>query len=220
MSTARIPSEALLNIPGVWRAGRAAAAHGATSTGYRVLDAALPGGGWSTGSVTELLPVATGIGEIHVLAPALATAAASGAIVFLDPPAEPGLAALTHWGVPGGQLTIVRTRTPRDRQWAAEQLLRSNTTAALLVWEPHPVERGMRRLQVAVEAGRGLCFTFCPPATAHQSSAAALRIALAGTPRRGELQVNIIKRRGNRLTPFFLDMSDAVARAPVSRARA
>ena len=221
MSSVRVRSEPVFTIPGVWRAGRmlGVARRHTTSTGYPQLDAVLPGGGWPRAAVTELLPSATGIGELQLLAPALASAGATGSIIFLDPPAEPGLAALTHWGVPAERLTIVRTQTPRDRQWAAEQLLRSNTTAALLVWEPAPGERGIRRLHAAVEAGRGLCFTCCPSSTTH-ASAASLRIALSGTHAREDLRVDIIKRRGSRLAPFTLELSDAVARAPVSLARA
>ena len=47
------------------------------ATGFTQLDAELPGGGWPRGQLTELLPEQTGIGELGLLLPSLATLTAA-----------------------------------------------------------------------------------------------------------------------------------------------
>ena len=42
------------------------------ATGFSALDAALPHRGWPSGTVVELMPTDTGIGELRLLMPALA----------------------------------------------------------------------------------------------------------------------------------------------------
>jgi protein ImuA len=62
--------------PTLWRAhqlGRAAAA--VQPSGFGVLDAQLPGGGWPCRALTELLLAQPGVGEMRLLAPALARSA-------------------------------------------------------------------------------------------------------------------------------------------------
>jgi protein ImuA len=42
------------------------------ASGHAALDAQLPGGGWPVGALTELLLPHPGVGELRLLAPALA----------------------------------------------------------------------------------------------------------------------------------------------------
>ena len=42
------------------------------ATGFQELDAALPNGGWQSGTIVELMPTQIGIGELRLLMPALA----------------------------------------------------------------------------------------------------------------------------------------------------
>ena len=59
--------------PGLWRASQIGGAPGrTTASGFDVLDAQLPGGGWPHGVLTELLLPQPGVGELRLLAPALA----------------------------------------------------------------------------------------------------------------------------------------------------
>ena len=59
-------------------------------SGFAALDAELPGGGWPAGALTELLLPHPGVGELRLLAPALA-AVQRGArpVMLVAPPARP-----------------------------------------------------------------------------------------------------------------------------------
>jgi len=62
--------------PGLWRASQIGGAPGRiTASGFDALDAELPGGGWPHGVLTELLLPQPGVGELRLLAPALAAVA-------------------------------------------------------------------------------------------------------------------------------------------------
>jgi len=66
--------------PGVWRASQIGGGpRRVTASGFPLLDAQLPGGGWPHGVLTELLLPEPGVGELRLLAPALATVAPLGA---------------------------------------------------------------------------------------------------------------------------------------------
>ena len=68
--------------PSLWRASQlGGAAQRVTPSGFEALDAELPGGGWPHGALTELLLAQPGVGELRLLAPALAAAAAAAAAV-------------------------------------------------------------------------------------------------------------------------------------------
>ena len=65
--------------PALWRGSDLAHAAGpCIASGFHALDAALPGGGWPVGALTELLPAHEGIGELRVLGHALATLVRGG----------------------------------------------------------------------------------------------------------------------------------------------
>ena len=62
--------------PSLWRASQiGGAAQRTTASGFAALDAQLPGGGWPHGTLTELLLAQAGVGELRLLAPALAALA-------------------------------------------------------------------------------------------------------------------------------------------------
>lgn len=199
----------------VWRGGAVAAAGEAgIASGFPVLDAALPAGGWPTSGLVELLCPRPGIGELSLLLPALAGLTAQGGwLVVVDPPGQLLAPALRAAGIDLARLLVVRTVRADDRQWACEQLLRAGCVDALLAWLPATLPaQGLRRLQLAAEAGHALAFLFRPAACARQSSPAPLRLALGARGR--ELQVNVFKRRG---APLPHPLSLAVAR-PAERA--
>lgn len=133
--------------PALWRAdrlGRLPAAAAAVPTGFAGLDAELPGGGWPCRMLTDLLLPHPGCGEIRLLAPALAQAAAADRPVMLfDPPALPCAPALARLGVPAQRLVVVHgggdPHAARARPagsellWALEQVLKSGQAAAVLM---------------------------------------------------------------------------------------
>ncbi len=98
--------------PTLWRASQLARSRDAAlPTGYALLDAELPGGGWPVRSLTELLLPHPGVGEWRLLAPVLARIAHAGrTLMLIDPPATLHAPALEALGVPARQLVLVRAR--------------------------------------------------------------------------------------------------------------
>ncbi|WP_157056067.1 translesion DNA synthesis-associated protein ImuA [Candidatus Burkholderia verschuerenii] len=180
------------------------------SSGHRALDLALPGAGWTPGSVTELLIEEAGVGEIRLLARSLRelTADRGRSVIFVAPPWAPNLAAFRAMNIPTNKLVWVRA--PDDQVlWAAEQSLKQEGIGAVLIWLPQARPEALRRLQVATQEAQSLAFLFRPLKAAKQSSAAPLRMickpilpANAQSMNRREwmqtvmLEIDIIKRRG------------------------
>ena len=202
---------ALLTHPALWRGGELSrVASASVPTGFAALDAALPGGGWPTASLTEILPAHAGIGELRILGPALAALSAQKrAIVWIAPPHLPYAPALAAAGIDLAHLIIVTTRSPRETLWATEQALRSNACGALLAWPGSIKYPELRRLQLAAESNSVLAVLFRPPQTAAETSCAALRLALHTW--HGELAVRILKRRGAALNASIVLHSPVVA---------
>ena len=79
----------LLNVkaihPDLWRASQLGSAHGRTVTsGHEALDAELPGHGWPTGALTEVIVPHPGCGELRLLKAAL-EAVATRPVFVLQP---------------------------------------------------------------------------------------------------------------------------------------
>jgi len=191
----------------VWRGNDLAqVASPGVPSGFAALDAALPGGGWPTGTLTEILPAHEGIGELRLLGPALARLTREQRLVaWIAPPYLPYAPALAASGIDLERVLVVRTRTPQETLWAVEQGLRANACGAVLAWPPARVKYPeLRRLQIAAEGGRGVAVLFRPTQAADESSPAALRLALETAP--GTLRVRVLKRRGGPLArPIVLD---------------
>lgn len=169
----------------------------ACPTGLESLDAVLPTHGWPQ-ALTELLIPADGVGELHLLWPALARLSASeGRIVLVAPPYTPYAPA---WEAAGVQLRMLQVieAPPIDALWAAEQCMRSGTCAAVLCWPRMSDDRVLRRLQVASETGSTHGFAIRPISAARNPSPAALRIAIEfGNGR----QLRVVKCRGGLAPP-------------------
>jgi len=179
----------------VWRGGSLAHAIAALPSGFAALDAELPGGGWPRQTLTELLVDETGIGELELIVPVLATLTRAGRrTMWVAPPHMPYAPALAAAGVDLVNVLIVHAPERRDALWAAEQALRSGSCHALAAWLPKPRYAELQRLVVAAEASHAVAFVFRPLAAADESSPAALRVALEAAG--SELDVRIVKRRG------------------------
>jgi protein ImuA len=196
--------------PSLWLASQLARGNAhCIDTGHPTLSAQLPGGGWPTGALIDLLPQQAGIGEMRLLRPALAQVA-SRRIVLLQPPHPPQALALAALGVPPSQLIWLRSERSADALWAAEQVLKSGSCGALLFWPGHARQghlRGdsLRRLHLAAQGGETLFFMLRPLAVAQDASPAPLRIALR--PQAGGIALDFIKRRGpQRDAPLFLPL--------------
>ncbi|MDB5755340.1 MAG: imuA [Massilia sp.] len=195
--------------PSLWLASQLA--HSTTrciDTGHPALSGQLPGGGWPTGTLIDLMLQQPGIGELRLLRPALATAARRR-IVLLQPPHPPQALALAAMGLAPSQLIWIRTKRSSDALWAAEQVLRSGSCGALLFWQNHARGETLRRLHLAAQSGESLFFMLRPLAAAQDSSPAPLRLSLR--PAAGGINIEFVKRRGpQRDAPLFLPLTPSL----------
>lgn len=167
-------------------------------SGTAALDAALPGGGWQSGTIVELMTAQPGIGELRLLMPALARITSTERYVALvAPPYIPFAPALTQHGIRLERLLCIHAHKPADILWAFEQTLRCKSFGAVLAWPASIKGPEVRRLQLAAEAGRSIGFLYRSPAAAREASPAAVRLQLqvAGD---GNLSIGILKCRGGR----------------------
>ncbi|RQO38477.1 translesion DNA synthesis-associated protein ImuA [Herminiimonas sp. KBW02] len=181
----------------VWRADQMGSYRSTpVPSGYQALDRELPNGGWPPSVLIELLMAQPGIGELRLLAPALARLTqADKTVILLGPPHIPYPAALEDLGIRLKKLILIETDKPADRIWAIEQTLKSASFGALLCWLPQARTDHLRRLQLAAAGGEGLSFVFRPLNTQDTSSPAPLRIACQPAAA-GRMSVELIKRRG------------------------
>lgn len=215
-----------------WRADRLALAQpGACSSHYPALDAQLPGGGWPPRTLTELLLPHPGLGELRLLAPALAALQQQRGLMWFDPPAAPCAWALGALGIDPRQLVVVRSRLQlkaparkllpaADVLWALEHALRSGHLGAALAWLPARLPAdALRRLQLAAQAHDGPVFLLRDAQERSRASPAPLRLLLsAAGPDR--LRVSLLKRRGPPLAgPIELELPPVLAGPALARAQ-
>lgn len=181
----------------VWRGSEVGGAAARTvSTGFGALDGQLPGGGWPTHCLTELLLPQAALCEWRLLGPALPALMASGGRVYLiAPPKPPHAAGLAQLGVSADRLIWIRASTPVDRLWVTEQIVKSDPAGVVLSWLPQARPEQIRRLQVHTQSCDAPVFLFRPVATLHDASPAPLRVAVA-LAEGWNLEVRIPKRRG------------------------
>jgi cell division inhibitor SulA/protein ImuA len=205
----------LLRHTGLWRAreqGASSTAPPGLPTGYAALDRCLPGGGWPTQGLIEILTDHYGIGELSLLMPALAALGhdeqEQGWIAWIAPPHHPYAPALAARGIDLRRLLVVRAQ---PAAWAMEQALRSGACSAVIGWAAFRDRQGLRRLQLASEQSRCMAVLFRHLADGNEPSPAVLRIALAAGP--GGLEVHVMKSRGGRPATVRLGWLDAAAQA-------
>jgi hypothetical protein len=91
------------------------------SCGDAALARELPGGGWPTGALTELLVPQDGCGELRLLRAPL-SALAGRHVLLIRPPQRLQPAALAWWGLSHRNITVVHAQKSADVLWAAEPL--------------------------------------------------------------------------------------------------
>lgn len=200
----------LLENPRVWRGSSQIDTRAGLASGFAELDRCLPGGGWPTEALTEILVGHYGIGELRLLMPALARLSAEdvassygeqtepGWIAWVAPPFQPYAPALQQCGIDLSRMLVVRPKDDSELLWSAEQALSSGTCAAVLLWPEALDDQASRRLQLAAEKGHSWAIVFRPLSARHEPSAAALRLALESTEQ--GTRVHILKSRGGRPT--------------------
>jgi cell division inhibitor SulA len=210
----------------IWRADERPAdeiAGPALASGFAELDRELPGGGWPQGQLTELLLDDAGIGELSLLAPALAQLAqVKRSTVWVLPPdgtrgieaqAQPYAPALAAAGVDLLRTIFVQPATPREGLWAIEQALRAQHLGAVIGWLPPAGTadsdfKALRRLHLLAQRHSALAFVLRSTRHASAPSPAALRLQLASDGR--ALEATVLKRRGRPLLePVVLTLHPA-----------
>ncbi len=194
-------------------------------SGFRDLDAQLPGGGWPKRVLSELLLPHPGVGEIRLLSRSLADIQQAGRLVMLfDPPQQLSAWALAQVGLDVAQLLVVHTRCKviagSDSLWALEQALKSGHVGAVLAWLPPRLRtERLRRLQLAAHAHDGPAFVLREMAAQQRPTSAPLRLALR--PGGADmLDLRVLKRRGPPLeTPLQLALPPVLSEAARSRVR-
>nr|WP_286197253.1 translesion DNA synthesis-associated protein ImuA [Variovorax boronicumulans] len=174
------------------------------SSGFPELDAALPGGGWPCGALSEVLVSQFSVVEFRLLSGVLGTLTRAGRpVALVGPSLEPYAPGLRHDGVDERHLVWIDVDAPRDRLWSTEQLVKGGGFGAILAWLPLVRSEQIRRLQVLAGRCKGLVFLCRPEVAARDSSAAPLRVrARAQTD--WQIAVEVLKRKGTPLDASIL----------------
>jgi len=194
----------LIEHPHVWQGLRTHSTGAVYATGFKELDAHLPGGGWPAAALTEIILEDHGIGELSLLMPAMARLCrrdvgkhACGWIFWVSPPFIPYAPALSKHGIDLNRVLLVHAAaTQYGSLWAVEQALRAGSCVAVLAWAQFAGQTALRRLQLAAERARCWTVLFRSGTALRQRSPAALRLRLR---KLGEVtRVEILKCRGGR----------------------
>ena len=193
----RTASDPIDSHPLLWRGKQLSHRIHTLSTGHNALDEALPGNGWPTGAVTELVNDTAGCGELSLLLPVLARLSQEDHwITMIDPPWIPCPSALHGRGLALEKLLLIRTQNRSESLWACEQVVRGIAGGAMLAW-PDTLSFGeLRRLQLSAKSTRKTVFLFRDRKATNTSSPATLRLQL--TTDDGDLRVKVLKCRGQR----------------------
>jgi hypothetical protein len=195
----------LMQETGLWRANhlRSSEVKG-IPTGFPELDPWLPDNGWPRASVTELLHPHSGIGELRLLAPALASLSQQQKrwIAWIGSPYIPYAPALIQAGINIKAILIIKPTSIAEQLWAIEKSLASGACSAVLAWPDKGIQpKHIRRLQLACKAGQSWGLIFRPEKAVKQSSPASLRLHLKpgnkiNSRDKSDICVTIIKRPG------------------------
>lgn len=204
----------LLNHSALWRASdphssrpQSGTDQTVVSSGFAELDQCLPGGGWPTGALLEILHDIRGIGELSLLLPAMARVIRDGRwLLCVMPPYRIAAPAMQAHGIDSQRVLVVRDCSYDESIWACEQAMRSGACGAVLIWaqaferearaSQHRSDQSLRRLQLAATASNTLAVLFRDVRERANASAAAVRVQLQ--PRDGGLDVELFKSRGGR----------------------
>jgi protein ImuA len=212
-------SSAAIVHPQVWKATQLGVGlPQGTASGFVKLNTELPGGGWPTGCLTELITREAGVGELRLLVPVLRQLTRERKVVILlAPPHIPYAPALASFGVDLDYLIVIQANNAADRLWAVEQTLKSNAFGALLAWLPQDKTKPehLRRLQLAAQTAQGPVFLFRQLSAQFQSSPAPLRLLLLPQHNQ-QISVQVLKRRGPVMNrPLILDLPQPVTAVPL-----
>ncbi len=165
------------------------------ATGFPVLDAALPGGGWPPGSIVELFLREWGTAELSLFLPLMRRLSGQGLeLAWIAPPYTAYAPALMQAGIAPARVVIVEATACKQLLWSMERVLRATACGLAIAWPRQSPGRAVRRLQLAARNGQTLgvlCYHGDAPAN---PSFAALRLRLETSETGFSLEV--LKARG------------------------
>ena len=188
--------------PNLWRGCDMAGQgfHG-IGTGYHELDDILPGRGWPSSGLVEVIARHSGMGELQLLIPLMQSVIKQGKwILCVAPPYLLNAPALTQAGIDIGQILIVKQDTPcKDALWSMEKAMQTETCGLVLAWQNWLPGKVLRRLQLAAEVGDTLAVLFKHNDSKYSPSSLRLQIKGSVTDNRdfSQAEVTVIKARGN-----------------------
>jgi protein ImuA len=199
----------------IWRGDAlGSSAEPVLSSGFDELDSELPGGGWPTRNLIELLLPAEGLGEISLLSPPLAKTSHNGRnILLVGPPYLPYMHAWENLNIDSRRIVMARVYKPAERLWVLEQGIRSAAFGAVIGWLPEVSQQSTRKLQILARSVAALVFLLRPAGAQSETSAAPLRLLL-GSARGHALSLYLLKRRG---APAALPIRIALTSFPWTR---
>jgi cell division inhibitor SulA len=174
-------------------------------TGFELLNHYLPGGGWPTDGVTEILYPNFGIGELSLLLPCLRQLSEKEHWqAWVAPPWQPNAAALAAVGIDIRTVLLITPSLNRDILWALEESLKSGAVSAVLGWPQQITPPQARRLQMCAAQYQVPCFLFKqqPLTQPSQATPCTLRLQLRPLSNHS-LEIDILKQRQGWPPPPF-----------------
>ncbi|MFC4158111.1 hypothetical protein [Chitinimonas lacunae] len=175
-------------------AHRVVAAH--QSSGHLELDATLPGGGWPSGNITEIVSSRAGCGELKLLMPRLAELSRNGRrTLLINPPHLPYLPAWQAAGIDQDKLDWQEALHESEFLHQVAQALAAPDCGAVVGWCHGPLSEQLTdALQRLVASSSVLCFLLRQGRMAGAGSSFPLRLEVE--PAHGGLKVCVRRGRG------------------------
>lgn len=188
--------------PALWRGcDLAGQGQGGRPTGFAELDAILPGRGWPSHGLMEIISPQWGNGELQLLLPLMRSVIEQGQwILWISPPYQLYAPALVQAGIDTSQILLVDLETScGDALWTMEKALQTGNCGLVLAWQNWLPGKVLRRLQLAASAGNTLGVLFKHRDSKHSPSPVRLQIKDCSPAHQpcSEAELTLIKARGN-----------------------
>lgn len=163
------------------------------STGFSELDRLLPGGGWPTSGLVEIVSRHKAIGELQLLMPLLRLRSHQPqSLLWITPPYKLHGPALAHSGVNIRNSFVIPAQTRCNHAlWSIEKALQSTECGMVLAWQNWLSGRVIRRLQMAASEGNTLGVLFHQRPTPHSPASLQLELSAAPDTCEGNRQISV-----------------------------